>query len=279
MADGKKKKKKAKKQAAGFSAPFDANTMELSHKIWLAGVGAYGKAYDTALEGASVVNKQSAKVFEELVKRGEEIEGDVRGRWAANEHVTKAGASVVKAAETARDFQMQARDQFEARMARMRELLSATPLGEVSERLARQLDKIEGELSGMSKKSKARNEDVKARLSRLTAEIESVASETGTDVAKAAMKAADKTTGAVRAAMTPTVKGKAPKSTAKRDDLTQLTGVGPALEKKLKTAGVTQFAQLAALKKADIAELDAKIGARGRIARDNWVKQAKALMK
>ncbi|MGI1661171.1 helix-hairpin-helix domain-containing protein [Palleronia sp. KMU-117] len=61
------------------------------------------------------------------------------------------------------------------------------------------------------------------------------------------------------------------------DDLKQLSGVGPALEKKLHAAGVTTFAQIAGWSEADIAEMDEKLAFRGRIQRDGWVAQAKVL--
>ena len=70
----------------------------------------------------------------------------------------------------------------------------------------------------------------------------------------------------------------APKSSS-ADDLKLLSGVGPALEKKLVAAGVTSFAQIAAWKKADIEEFDEKLSFKGRIEREDWVKQAKALAK
>ncbi len=61
------------------------------------------------------------------------------------------------------------------------------------------------------------------------------------------------------------------------DDLKQLSGVGPALEKKLLEAGVTTFAQIAAWGADDIAEFDEKLSFKGRIEREGWVEQAKAL--
>jgi NADH-quinone oxidoreductase subunit E len=61
------------------------------------------------------------------------------------------------------------------------------------------------------------------------------------------------------------------------DDLKQLSGVGPALEKKLHAAGVTTFAQIAAWSDAEVAAMDEQMGFRGRIARDGWVAQAKIL--
>jgi len=63
------------------------------------------------------------------------------------------------------------------------------------------------------------------------------------------------------------------------DDLKALSGVGPALEKKLHAAGVTSFAQIAAWTEADIAEMDEKLSFKGRIEREGWVAQAKELTK
>ncbi|PHQ99963.1 MAG: 50S ribosomal protein L21 [Marinosulfonomonas sp.] len=71
----------------------------------------------------------------------------------------------------------------------------------------------------------------------------------------------------------------APKAAAGADDLKQLSGVGPALEKKLHEAGVTTFAQVAGWSKADIADMDEKLSFKGRIEREDWVKQAKKLAK
>ncbi|MFC6686919.1 50S ribosomal protein L21 [Jhaorihella thermophila] len=57
------------------------------------------------------------------------------------------------------------------------------------------------------------------------------------------------------------------------DDLTKLTGVGPAAARKLNDAGLTTFAQIAALSEDDIAAIDAiKI-------KPEWVEQAKELAK
>ena len=63
------------------------------------------------------------------------------------------------------------------------------------------------------------------------------------------------------------------------DDLKKLSGVGPALEKKLHEAGVTSFAQIAAWTDADIAEMNEKLSFKGRIEREGWVDQAKDMAK
>ena len=69
----------------------------------------------------------------------------------------------------------------------------------------------------------------------------------------------------------------APKASEGTDDLKKLSGVGPALEKKLHEAGVTSFAQIAAWTEADIADFDEKLSFKGRIEREGWVEQAKEL--
>ena len=63
------------------------------------------------------------------------------------------------------------------------------------------------------------------------------------------------------------------------DDLKKLSGVGPALEKKLHEAGVTSFAQIAAWTEADVADMDEKLSFKGRIEREGWIAQAQDLTK
>ncbi len=70
-------------------------------------------------------------------------------------------------------------------------------------------------------------------------------------------------------------KAAAPKAEAgAADDLKELSGVGPALEKKLHAAGVTTFAQIAAWTEADVADMDEKLSFKGRIEREGWIAQA-----
>ncbi len=259
----------ARKKAAAVGKQVEAQSTEVAYKIWLAGVGAYGKAYDTAVAGANVLNKQSAEMFEDLVKRGSEIEHDVRAKLAADERVAGASRQVSKTLETVRDMQVQARDQFDARLDRMRDLLGVKDFGDVRQKFARQVDKLEDEVASVTSKARAKvaDSDLKARLARLTAEIEAVAGETGAEVSKTARKAARKTSKAVKAAFA---------AAEAADDLTEANGIGPALAKKLNAEGLTRFAQLAALKKGELEALDAKIGGRGRVAKVAWSKLAKA---
>lgn len=66
----------------------------------------------------------------------------------------------------------------------------------------------------------------------------------------------------------------------KADDLKLIWGVGPAFEKLLNKIGLWHFNQIAAWTPADISHVDKLLkGFQGRIARDEWVKQAKKLAK
>lgn len=236
----KKVKSKAQSSATKVAQRIEATT-DMAHKIWLAGVGAYGKAYDNARDSANNVNAQSTELFEELVKRGEEIEGDVVSRLKSDDRVSKATEQVQKAVDTARDLQDQARSQFDVRMERMRDVLGVKGLGTISDRISKQLDKLEDEVS------------------EAAAKVTKRATKSKTAAKKVVVKAAAKAVSA--------------------DDLTMITGVGPAMMKRLAMNGITQFAQIAAMKKAEAVALDEKINARGRVIRDAWVKQAKALAK
>lgn len=110
-------------------------------------------------------------------------------------------------------------------------------------------------------------------------------------VAKKKASAAKKTTSPTKPAAPSVVANKsAPvkKTTAKSktiaasndvDDLKLIKGVGKLNEARLNDEGVTTFSQVAAWKKADIADFDEKLNFKGRIEREEWVPQAKALVK
>ena len=61
------------------------------------------------------------------------------------------------------------------------------------------------------------------------------------------------------------------------DDLKRITGVSPKLEQRLNDIGVYHFWQLADLDAVAVASLDKSLDTKGRIARDDWVAQAKKL--
>jgi large subunit ribosomal protein L21 len=68
------------------------------------------------------------------------------------------------------------------------------------------------------------------------------------------------------------------KKAEKGDDIKLLSGVGPALAKKLNDAGIVSFAQIADLSADEIAKLDEELNLGGRFEREEWQAQARELM-
>ncbi|WP_208351227.1 hypothetical protein [Pseudaestuariivita rosea] len=66
----------------------------------------------------------------------------------------------------------------------------------------------------------------------------------------------------------------------KADDLKQIKGVGPKLEALLHSKGIYHFDQIASWRKKEVDWVDENLeGFKGRVTRDEWVKQAKLLAK
>jgi len=70
---------------------------------------------------------------------------------------------------------------------------------------------------------------------------------------------------------------KAPRK-GKADDLKEIEGIGPAMEKLVNELGFYHFDQIAGWSEADVAVVDAEMKSfKGRITRDRWVAQAKII--
>ncbi len=129
---------------------------DMARKIWLAGIGAYGRAFSEAQESLAKVSEDTTKVFEDLVARGEEIEDTVESK----------GRELAKRVRSPA-FSM------EDRIKEMRERLHLNVGGEddrrlsdVEERLARIEDKLDQLLAaGGARKSPAKRKTSKKSAS------------------------------------------------------------------------------------------------------------------
>jgi large subunit ribosomal protein L21 len=65
---------------------------------------------------------------------------------------------------------------------------------------------------------------------------------------------------------------------AATDDISLIGGIGPKIFKALTDMGITTFAQVAAWTPADVERIEADIKQKGRVAREEWIEQAKELM-
>ncbi len=167
-----------------------------------------------------------------------------------------------------------------------------TPLVEGAGVQAEVLDQIKGEkvihfVRRRRKHSSKRTRGHRQRLTlvRITEILEKGADKSGVMAAIGAgsAAAAGPASAPKKAAKKAAPKKPAPKAAKAAasggDDLKQLSGVGPALEKKLHAAGVTTFAQIAAWTDEDVAAMDEKLSFKGRITREGWIEQARKLAK
>lgn len=121
-------------------------------------------------------------------------------------------------------------------------------------------------------------EDVKETVIKAAPEtVETVEEVVATPAAKPVAKAK-------AAAKAPVAKdGKPELLTAARDggadDLKQIKGVGPKLEIALNEGGIYHLDQIAGLRKKEVEWLNETFDLRGRIEREGWIAQAKALVK
>ncbi len=69
------------------------------------------------------------------------------------------------------------------------------------------------------------------------------------------------------------------KPTRKPDDLKLISGIGETLEKTLHKCGIFYFEQIASFNLKDVNTVDQLLNFRGRIDRDDWIKQARKLLR
>jgi polyhydroxyalkanoate synthesis regulator phasin len=57
-----------------------ATAEEMARKVWLAGLGAYGKGYEEVKGRFEAISTDSNKLFDELVVKGEKLETEGKGK-------------------------------------------------------------------------------------------------------------------------------------------------------------------------------------------------------
>ncbi len=66
---------------------------EIAKNIWLAGLGAYGKAFDEAHDRLDKAAKEPERLFKDLVKKGSKLEDEVKNSLSS---IRKSSASSVE---------------------------------------------------------------------------------------------------------------------------------------------------------------------------------------
>lgn len=67
---------------------------DFARKIWLAGLGAYGKSINEFQGRYEKLNAEATKVFEELVVKGEKLEEEAKGKFKASTNIEERVAEV-----------------------------------------------------------------------------------------------------------------------------------------------------------------------------------------
>ena len=62
------------------------------------------------------------------------------------------------------------------------------------------------------------------------------------------------------------------------DDISLIGGIGPKLLKGLNDVGITTLAQIAAWSDSDVERIETELKQKGRVAREEWIEQAKELL-
>lgn len=107
--------------------------MDIGRKIWLAGIGAYGRAIGDASEAYAKMGRETTKIFEDLVGKGEQLEGNI----------SEAAKAYVP------EFAEKQRAQVEDRMERMK---AALGLSEATADQQEHIERIEERLDALEQK-------------------------------------------------------------------------------------------------------------------------------
>jgi len=67
---------------------------DFARKIWLAGLGAYGKGFDEAQGRYEKISADATKVFDELVEKGEKLETETKTKFKEKTNLDERVAEV-----------------------------------------------------------------------------------------------------------------------------------------------------------------------------------------
>jgi len=187
-------------------------------KIWLAGIGAYGRAFTEAKGAVESLTGKSSEVFEELVRKGEMLEAV--GKYKASEIVGKGSELVGKGKAVVPEFEI------DDRISKMRARLSggvdkderrlALRVYQLEAKVDAILEKLDiGEAAPSKKKATIRK---KAQTKKPKPASKKKMTTQRTPKAKTAAKAPSKTQSRVKpnAAKAKTAKRTVKKTTAKK---------------------------------------------------------------
>ena len=149
------------------------------------------------------------------------------------------------------------------------------------ERLEADLQETRAQLSNAGSEDRARVAELEGRVRDRDAEIERLRAQTdapgGPGDGAGSAPVPEKVAEVVSPQQTEPVEPEPAVAGATADDLTQIKGIGPVLKDKLHALGITSFRQIADFTEADIERVNEVLNFPGRIERERWVEQARAI--
>jgi poly(hydroxyalkanoate) granule-associated protein len=148
MAAAKKTAKTVKK-----TAPVDT---DIARKIWLAGVGAYGRMFTETQGAVEKLATGANEAFDQLVAKGEEVEDKVRDTISKSPQGEKVVSLVETAASKVQSYREERRAALDARIGKVRKTVTETlaplnmgALAQAVEKLSAQVETLTEEVTAL----------------------------------------------------------------------------------------------------------------------------------
>ena len=129
---------------------------DVARKIWLAGVGAYGRILHETQGAVEKFAATANETFDELVAKGEEVEDSVRKSLAKAPGMGKVAHAMESATSKVTSFTDEQRTALEARLEKVRETVAGTlapwnlpAVGQALEKLTAQVEALTAEVSAL----------------------------------------------------------------------------------------------------------------------------------
>lgn len=145
----------AKAKKTTETAPAAVDT-DIARKIWLAGVGAYGRMYTETQGAVEKLATGANEAFDQLVAKGEQVEDKVRDTIAKSPRGDRVVSLVGNATDQVKAFRAEQRAALEARIGKVRKTVSDTlaplnmgALSQALEKLTLQVEQLTHEVAAL----------------------------------------------------------------------------------------------------------------------------------
>lgn len=125
-----------------------AQAEDMARKIWLAGVGAYGRMFAEAGDRVGKAAGSANELFEQLVARGEALEDVVRERLESNETTQKVAGVIGKI----QDFRAEQRAALKSRVETVRKAVDGAIAPYNPLALAKQVEELSARVEALEAK-------------------------------------------------------------------------------------------------------------------------------